>query len=290
MRQLMTACMEEVRGSYDISHLGGLRLRYLYFGYDRCGFVPTFTLNENTIKHAQIDGSVQLRSITKEDHDLLEQMRQLHDTQTIHGIRSKERFPSTLYNWSHRPTAAMVNDQLVGYAVTDENGSYIAELVAQDEKTALLTAQAILKANKQEEVKVVLSPAQPKLIQFFDQYCDDVEVHPNGNWQIIQWQKTLDALFRVQHQIITGNGGSLLPGSAVVEIEGHERLLIHVTDKDVTVSSTDRTPDLSGSAHDMMRLFFGPLRPGMTIASIPKMPHFHSWLPLPLYLPQQDHA
>ena len=52
MKTLMEFATEKIKQyGYSIAYLGGLRNRYLYFGYEKCGYKMVFKLNKSNIKH-----------------------------------------------------------------------------------------------------------------------------------------------------------------------------------------------------------------------------------------------
>ncbi len=285
MKTLMNHCMNVVRTEYDISHLGGLRQRYLYFGYEKCGYVPVFTLNRHNLRHNELAAEVVLEEVSQGDPALMDVLKTIHDDQPIRGERSLAAFYRICRNWSNHLFLARVADDIVGYAVVEAEFKGISELIATRSEFALGIAQAVLQRSGGQSLAVTLNPAACDDIRLFGAFAEDVRVDHGGNWQIVNWQKTLSALAKVKNQNLP-----LPNGEVILDITDTACLCLRVADGNVSVTETKQPADLSGSPSQMARLLFGPLQPGMVDSLPAHSGLLQAWLPLPLYLPQQDHA
>lgn len=285
MQTLMKHCMDIVHSDFDVSHLGGLRLRYLYFGYEKCGIVPVFSLNRHNLRHSPLAAEITVSEITEAEPTVLETLQALHDEQPIHGQRNPVDFYRICRNWSNRLFTAHMGDELVGYAVAGDKLDRLSEVIGRRSEQALAIAQAMLQYSGGSSLDAALNPTATEDIRLFGTAAEDVRLDHGGNWRISSWSKVLAALFKVKNQQLP-----LPDGEVVLDIADTVRLCIRVADGNVSVSETKAAAHVTGSASQMMRLLFGPLPPTW-VNSVPSQAGvLQAWLPLPLYLPQQDHA
>lgn len=285
MQQLMAhsvATMQEE--GYHLSYLGGQRQRYGYFGYEKCGIYYQLNLGSTNVRHAfgSADLGIEFRPLSRQDQTHLQGTIGLHDAQSIRGIRDPERFYDLLLSWRHRPQIAHSSDgRMIGYLVASEAGDLVTEILAVNEGEPELSIAAAW-VQQHGETRFELAPWN-RLLPKLAQLCEGLSVHQSGNWQIFDWETTLDALLKTR-----GTLGPLTDGAVVLEIADYGRILLEVSGGSARCVRTEIEPTLQTDAFTAMRLLCGPLPPSAVLALPQGAAPLEQWCPLPLFWGRQD--
>ncbi|MCC7262223.1 MAG: GNAT family N-acetyltransferase [Candidatus Latescibacteria bacterium] len=285
MKRLMQHCVAQMQAQgYHLSWLGGQRQRYLYYGYERCGVGVSLSLSRSNLKHC-FSGEPALRfePLAADDQARLARARELHDAQPSRAGRVPADFHLYLVSWQHRPFAALdASGRMVGYLVANAKGDTVAELVGESDEIAVEMARSWAVRGDQG-INLDLNPGALGLIRWLSQYCEGVNTHATGNWQIFAWEEVLGALLQLRR-----TAGPLPAGRVVVGIEGYGGLALEVEGEQTRVTRTDEQPVFAGEAALMLRLLCGPLPPSQVVALPPAAALLEAWCPLPLYWARQD--
>jgi hypothetical protein len=171
---------------------------------------------------------------------------------------------------------------MVGYLVANAKGDNVAELVGENDEVAVEMARSWAVRGDQG-INLDLNPGAPGLIRRLSQYCEGVNIHATGNWQIFAWEEVLSALLQLRR-----TSSPLLAGRVVVGIEGYGNLALEVEGEQTRVTRTDEQPVFAGGAALMLRLLCGPLPPSQVVALPAAAALLEAWCPLPLYWARQD--
>ena len=275
MAQVMNRVQEYMKESgADLCELGGLRQRYGFYGYERCGERFRFTLSRyNCQKSFLPEKEYSFAPLLADDAAAVMFCRKLYESSPVYNRRGDDRqFVNHLLSFGNRPE--LVKDQngvFCGYLV--QYKGHINEIGLQNTKDALQVCDAYLRQNDLEEVTVDLRWWQQDLLREFDRISEEISVKSDHQFKVFRWDRVVKAFFDVKAAVFP-----LLPGRAVIGIEGWGNLSIEVTDGTAAVQKTEEEAQLFLSRSEAHRFIFGPV-PG-TVA--PMDPVFANWFPLPL--------
>ena len=111
---------------------------------------------------------------------------------------------------------------MIGYLVASEAGDLVTEILAVNEGEPELSIAAAW-VQQHGETRFELAPWN-RLLPKLAQLCEGLSVHQSGNWQIFDWETTLDALLKTR-----GTLGPLTDGAVVLEIADYGRILLEVS-------------------------------------------------------------
>jgi len=285
MKRLMQHCVAQMKAQgYHLSWLGGQRQRYLYYGYEKCGVGVSMSLSRSNLKHCFAgEPSLRFEPLDAGDQTRLDRARQLHDAQPSRARRVHADFHLYLLSWHHRPHVALDSSgRMVGYLVANAKGDALPELVAENDEVAVEMARCWALRGEQG-INLDLNPAAPGLIRRLGQYCEGVNTHASGNWQVFAWEEVLGALLALRRTM-----GPLPAGRVVVGIEGYGQLALEVEGEQTRVTRTEEAPAVKGGTSLILRLLCGPLPPSQVMALPPAAALLEAWCPLPLYWGRQD--
>jgi predicted acetyltransferase len=287
MKLLMNHAVAEMRSAgYDLSYLGGRRQRYAYFGYEVAGTTYRLSVIKDNVRHAFAgqDTMVTFKPAA-DDLETVATLKALHDAQSLHCVRPADSFYKYLQNWHYQPTSAHNSDgQIVGYLVAHRDRHVINELVAQDADTAAQILRTWVEQSSLDVVVKLQAPAGP-VLRRLNGFADSLHVLPEGNWQIFDWSRVVDALLKAQHK-----ANPLPHGSTVLNIgETPSEIMLTVDAEGARCQMTDREPDFVLDTFSATRLLFGP-GPASAATRLPSSASILSaWCPLPLGFSHQDH-
>ena len=290
-RGLMGILLNRVRrvleeGGYDLAWLAGLRHRYLHFGYEKAGVVWTYTFTKNNLKHVpHSNDPIQLELVTENDPALIEKLLSFHKKQSAYCTRSPEDFFTCCSHWYHKLLAAYCAKELVGYLVVNQGETEVTELAAGDEETQLKMLEALIQRSSTQSIRVGVNPLDVSFMRLLEKYAEDVSLSTSGNWQILNWEKVVQACLRAKSQVLPLDDGVIS-----LEIIGYGSVEIGAAESDVYCVPTAESGIIALDGPRMTRFLFGPHSP-QTVISLPSRAKvLQNWCPLPLYLGRQDFA
>jgi len=288
MKTLMNhAVCEMKREGCDLSYLGGRRQRYAYFGFEVSDTYYRVNFLADNIRHT-FKGrapAVTFEPVT-EDLDTLSQLKALHDAQPQYCDRPAERFLHFLKSWDCKPSLARDTDgQIVGYVSQHPKEPVLHEFVALNEDVAAEMVHRLF-LDGAERLTVLLYPPAGSILRRLNTFAESTRYLPNGNWQVFNWAKVLDALIKSKHAAEPMPGGEV-----VLAIEGEtDAFKIMVDGDQARCEAADQTPNLSLSPLKAVQALLGPGSPS-TVIELPKTASLLSaWCPLPLGISTQDHV
>jgi len=286
MSILMEHCVGLMRAQgYHLSLLGGQRQRYLYFGYEKCGYKYSFTLKGANIKHCFAgEPGVRLEGLAAANTEYVARAKELYDAQPAHCQHSLEEFHLHCLNFLNQPFAAFAEDgHMVGYLVANEEGDQVTELCAEDEGSALQMLRAWIARRDGKSTTVEVEPLADRLVHQLGQICEQTDIHSSGNWQVFDWVATSDALMKMRYI-----GGAMAAGAVTVGIEGCGAVRLEVGEEGASGSTADGPCDVQCDVPTAMRLLFGPLPPRQVMSLPERAALLEAWCPLPLSWKRQD--
>ena len=284
MKTLMEFATEKVKqNGYSIAYLGGLRNRYLYFGYEKCGYKMVFKLNKSNIKHNEFpQRDLILEKQIKEDYEIMVKLNNLYRKQSIYFKRENKDFFDICRSWNNNLYVAREKDKVVGYLVADNKREKITELIAIDNEYRLAMLNEFY---RDSSVKIDVSSADYKFIRRLGNYAEEVNIQDSHNWQIFDWKNIIKALLEIKQKSCR-----LISGESIFTIKGMGSFRISVTAKKVMCESIDTCSNNEFSSSEFLRIAFGPLPPSLIIDLPEELKIFENWFPLPLCIGLQDGA
>lgn len=284
MRRLLNFCLDMMKtNSCHFSWLGGQRQRYNYFGYEVCGSKHVYKVTKrNMRRYYERIPNVHFELIENPADPRLLQIKSMHDQCAIHVSRPSSALWDIFQSWHHRLYAVLDEGaELLGYLCADWSGGVVLETAARENQLYRRLIPAWVDYQEKESVYFETPGLPGALVTELSRMCEQPAIHSCGNWQIFDWQGTLDALFKLKRRFFR-----LVDGEFCLEIEGYGRLKMSVNGPDASCTRTHSRVDFSCSSIQATRLLFGPESPAMN--GLANHPMLNAWCPLPLYMPRQD--
>lgn len=283
MSKLMSLAVGEAKEEgAALMVLTGRRQRYEHFGFAVCGTIVQFTMIPENRRHCRAistDGIALLP--LAENSEYLLACSALHDRQPLHARRGEERFLEIAQSWNARVYVLLQQGDFAGYCCMNNEGT-IQELVLADEE---MTLPAAMKLLEQENKELIFSVPfyKTKMIGEFMKAAEGFRLLSGPNFQVFDYPCVIKAFLGLKAGVT-----ELEPGSLVVEVQGMGRYEICVSKQNITVEKTAKKAGVSLPPLQMMRYLFAPESSFLHRASY--NPQVRSWLPIPLFFPQQDNC
>ena len=310
-----------------VSFLGGIRQRYAYYGYDKCGLSTVFSINRSNVRrYFAASSSVDMRN---------------DESSSAPGIRS----PPMEVTFEHPQSQAMLSAAqelqrsspsyfergddfalLCGSGLNvakDESGAFVGYLVASagaireiealnpDAALAMITNWCLTHGEPtgrvhgdddgNHTVSVALPPwyANGQLGVLLGRFAESVTVTPDHNWKILDWEATVGATLALRAATASP---ALVPGTATVVLTDVNKAIRLTCDGSATScvalsdarAATGEESVVATDSMTAMRLLFGPLPPTAVVSAESQnnasraLEMLGAWCPLPLYTPPPD--
>jgi len=287
MQELMKHCVAEMHSNgVHASWLGGQRQRYGYYGYEKCGVTYEYNLSKNNLRHVfgKAKSNITFRPLDQLDNTHLKGIADLHATNSIRRMRPINHFDTILRSWNNVPYIAIGSDgRMIGYIVASSDKSSIVELTGVSEgKPAFEIARAWTEQQPGSSVRFHLPPWH-ELLTPLGNIAESYSIHNSGNWLILDWESTVDALLNARLSITKLNEGRV-----VIEIISQGRFALQIDSEGATCKKCEDDADISIDAAAAHRLLFGPLPPETIVPSCEALYTLSQWCPLPLSWSRQD--
>lgn len=262
----------------DFSCLGGQRQRYNYFSYEYAGTCYRCHIGPGNLKYFYTDEPLQLtmEEVTADDAEALDAIAALSDAQVCHPVRDRQYLYAILTTWHARPYIFRDNGKFAGYCVLSEDGGAATELLATEDGYVMEMVRAIC-ARTEKGVSITLPPFQPGYRKALETKGYGVDTGCCEMFSVLCYRRVLEAYLKLKAtycRLAEGTMTVLIHGRA-----GDEQLFISVSGGEVSVTATDKAPEVELEHLDAMRYFFAPvcsLRDTAPAAA-------QSWFPAPLW-------
>lgn len=284
MRETMEMAVGDmVKDGVDLSILGGMRARYNYFSYERAGTELCFRIGASAMRHrfgADRKSELEYRIINSNEDSSLDVIAALSDKQSYRPIRPREKLYDILRSWHQVPVAVYKGDTFVGYIVCGDGTINEALSVRTEDWLPMIVGAYDLMKKREITVKVPLF--RPDLAEMLYGFAEGYDVTSSKMYSVLCFRRVILAFLTLKtayEPLPSGELCLLIHGRG-----GDERLLISVTEEGVSVTETDRSPDLTLDHIDAMNLVFASYCPSrLTLPSFAKL-----WFPLPLWIYASD--
>lgn len=283
MRKLMEMAIDDmVASGADFSALGGRRQRYNYFSYERAGTAYSFTVNSDNIRHCfgKEPAPFKAAPVSADDAAALDAIAALSAAQPYAPVRDRGELYAILTSWKARPWTVCDGDRFVGYAVV--KGDSVTEILAADEGDFLGMIRALYAALGKSHISVTLPVWQTAYIRQIEPVAESVNAGCPEMFSVLCYRRVIEAFLRLKATYAAlpdGEFCALIHGRG-----GDEQIRIAVKAGEITVESTDQTPDVELSHLEAMNYFFTPVCTARLTAPV----HVQMWLPLPIWLYNAD--
>lgn len=284
MRMAADACIAR---DADFMVLGGLRQRYQYFGFERCGQTCRFTVTKTNLRHffrGREEALLTARKLRRDDEAALRAIYACHAQADLRCSRPEE--PAALWDslrsWFLEPYALEQNGVFAGYFLYSPWVSRVEELRLVDWEHAGGAVRAIFRALGRAKLRFSVLSAETRASAFFNLLCEQAEVVSPECFCILNYARVLQAMLRLRAKI-----APLCEGGLAIRIKGfarEENLMIRVRDGEISIGETRETPDITLEHLAAMRCFFAPVSDERRVLPA----HAAAWFPLPLGVPFCD--
>lgn len=297
MKQLMNMAVEDMKKKdVDFTLLTGRRNRYSYFSYEVVGRRYQLWLDESNIKHSaegKSNRSFRFHKVKEEDIELISAIADLHNRQSFHYVRPVDKVFDIMLTWQASIFSIHEGESFAGYFILYENSikefylehpEQVKKVVADFVTTAYQEEGTFLQENFKEGnpfrqgIIFELPEFQRNYIDDISELAEHVSIHVAENFSVFHYCKVLEPLFRLK-----ASQDMIPDGEVVLLIHGaksEERLLIKSSNREVSVTTTDRDYDYEFSHKEAMEILFGNYSPSRNKLSL----LMQTWFPLPIYI------
>ncbi|MCL2107480.1 MAG: GNAT family N-acetyltransferase [Oscillospiraceae bacterium] len=276
MKRAMDDAMAAMRAQdCDFGELGGLRQRYGYWGFERCGLQWRVELNQANLKHGGDAASevYEARALTRDDTETLAELRRLTRAAPLYARPNAAPY-DVLRSWDARPYAVLCNGKPAAAFVLNRDGRGINDFQLFGNASLWAATRAIfaILPSDIEEISFAVPSWETSLLAQAERLAEAVKLEPSGQYTILRWERVLRALLELQA------GCRTLPdGTQTVKINGMfgaETLRLAVGKGNAVVEPFTGTPELELEHLEALRYFLAPY------CARPRLP----WFPLPLFM------
>ena len=275
MNMLLNKAMEELENmGVAFSRLAGNRMRYNRFGYEYAGFSYNFDIYKELInkKIKDFKSDISFVKVNETDYDILSKMKKIYELEKFAVVRDDESFFKTLRAWQFQPYAALTPDgNVIGYLSVSENNDNIAELLALSSDLYREILIKWISDKSERKVTISLMPHKSAEIKIVSEFCQSCTVSNPSMFKIINWEKIVNAFFRLKAEYT-----NIADGKLIIGIENYGNLLLTSETNVAVCKKTECTPDITLSYMQAVNLLFG-LYPQNSILDFS-----HHFLPLPI--------
>ncbi|MBR5253093.1 MAG: GNAT family N-acetyltransferase [Clostridia bacterium] len=274
------ALSDMIKDNVDISFLGGHRQRYGYFGYEdgcpRCNVRITKDNARHYFKNIATD-DIEIKDVTANDADLIEQMYALHSIRPLRSVRPKEKFYDILCTWIQQPRVLLKNGEFVGYFA-----GALEELTLKDMADFDSVIRTYVELYGDVDLQMPIWDTE-----MFDAACrigEGIRLDESYMLSIFNYKKVIETMLSFK-----ASRENLPDGELKVLIHGYKedcRLMIAVSDGIPSVESFEGDCDIELSHKNAAKFFFGVHSEYRRAVS----PILRAWLPLPLFVDGADHV
>lgn len=294
--ELFTKIMAELDTiNADAARLGGARQRYARFGFEPCGTLHKFMINERTRKACQKEPTgIEFKAVDEGD---------IKELAFIDGLSKKalmyvDRSPD--FGYRHvflnlcskhaRPYIAMKDGEFVGYLSSyadsqfigrSTDGRNIAEIRAI---TPQILRDMVFAWQERcgRDVEVPIAPFMKDEVRIFSGIAQSMTTHTPSHFKFRKFENVSDALMRVKAKTV-----DMPEGEFAIEIADYGRICFYNRGGVAGCEKTNVAPIATLNKNDAARLIFGPHSPE-AVCDLPYIAR--AFLPLPLTWNTNDYT
>ena len=285
MKLAMDCAMDAMKAAgCDIGELGGQRQRYQFWGFERGGIAASASFSEKNLRHAfgenELAAGWRAGAVTPEDKDAIAQVQAMIEAAPLHYKHDPAVFYDHLCSWNELPHAVWKDGAVEAFFTLSRDRKYLNQFVLRDEANLEMALRAAYAAMPEGEkfgrrIGMSIPMWRTGLLRLAEEVAEDCEPDDTGMYTILNWEKALGALMKLQALC-----KPLPDGGICVHIQGwagEESLCISVKEGVPCVAKCDCAPEKTLTHLEAIRYFLAPyttLRAGDVLAQC--------WFPLPL--------
>ncbi len=247
-KKLVTQVLSDTQNNgYIFTMLTGLRHRYNYFGFEKCGYRYYFEIDRNFCKYQK---SKEGLSLVEFSQDMLEDIYNIYLAKKPIIAREKDDFVATLSTSNSKIYVYKLNNQIIGYTTFDFIKKRVNEFVAQKELIPYCV-KLIFEHFEEKSITIVVSPFDKDTMEVLDTFAEDKKTTEQIHFKVYDMVKFLQMMFEVNKTIKT------YPNYNQVFKINNQNIEINIVDNMVNVSTTNKAPTKEYTASQFLRYAFG---------------------------------
>ena len=273
MIKLMNMSLDEMKGKYDLSVLGGRRQRYEYFGYTYGGVQWEYTVNIHNIRHAlkNTDSSGIVIEPMLGNNKNMDYAACYNNNRNVNTYREPELIEKILTSYHHTPYTVTDGGKVIGYILTTNNNETISEIALDDYSNTKRVVKAFFEQFEATKVIVMMPEYESELQKEISDFAECYSTIPCCMFNIFDFAKVIKAFLTVKnsyHKLSYGRFSAVMDGQPIT---------ITVDEKGVTVEkAADENAVVLGKM-DAQKLILTPFGRHMD-TDVPA-----DWFPLPVF-------
>lgn len=277
--------------------LDGNRHRYQHYGFERAGIRYCFQAEISNIRHccaglydkSCMDFPIYSFEEIDEESPYIDKLYALYQRRYM-TARTREDFLLCLQSSLSATYVVLKNDVPMGYINLSENQKDVLEFEVEEIAELPRIIYDLMLGLELGELLISVGMDEGSKITYLEKMCDFCNASMSHHIKILDYEKVLAFLLNWKQQYDTLVTGEYVLGVQDVAKDGIKKYLISVKKDDITVTETNREPDVVLEALELVRvlttsLYFVELQKGEQ-SKLKNAPQ--GWFPLPFYLPDAD--
>ncbi len=247
-KKLVTKVLEDNKSNGDVfTMLTGLRHRYNYFGFEKCGFRYYFDIDINFCKYQKSKEGLVLLPFTE---DMLDQIYDIYQKRNEVIPRQKEEFINILQTSNSSIFVYKLNNKIIGYTTFNFIKNRINEFIV-DKRYIPYCVKLIFDYFNQKHITIVVSPFDKDTIYALDKFAEDKKTTEQIHFKIYDMVKFLQMMFEINQRV------KVFPDYNQVFKIDEQNIEINIINNRVTIASTTKIANENFSSKDFLRYAFG---------------------------------
>lgn len=273
MKALMNACLDEMRGNYHISVLGGKRQRYEYFGYTSGGLQHEYRIIDDNIRHAlkeEDSTGISFLPLSKAE-GWLDLVIHLYTAREVYVERDPKQMEYILASYCQHALGILKDGKLSGYMLVSQDKTSISEFEVLCTEDIKKIVKAYFSTFGLKNAQFTFPAYETAITKEFSDFAEWYTIQPNNMFNIFDFAAVLEAFMTVKYctyGLSEGSFSSVMDGQPVT---------ITVTQNGVDVKRHAKDDAVVLNKMDAQKLILTPYGRYMNL------PVPFDWFPLPLF-------
>lgn len=248
-KQLVNSMLQDnIKNKVVFSMLTGLRHRYNFFGFEKCGFRYYFDIDKNFCKYHKPTDDLQILDYEK---SMLNDIYKIFQNKQNYILRKKTNFDLTLQTSYSNIYIFKLKENIIGYATFTPIKNRVNELCINDLSFLPDCIGLLFKKFAKQKITIVVSPFDKELVLELDKYAEDKISTEQLHFKVYDMIKFLDMVLRLNKKV------KHLPQLKKVINIDNKNILIDTTKDDIKVSYTSLKATSKFTQQQFLRYAFG---------------------------------
>ncbi len=226
--------------------LTGLRHRYNYFDFEKCGFRYYFDIDANFCKYQKSLPNLTLTEYQPQDLDRIYEIF-LRKNPVI--PRSKQDFELTLQTSNSQIFVYKLNDKVIGYTTFSFAKNRVNEINV-DAWHIPYCVKMLFEKFDQKNITIVVSPFDRQTVEALDVFAEDKKATEQIHFRVFDMVKFLQMALELNKNI-----KALANCHHVVKID-KQVISIDITDNNINVALSKQNPTKTFTTREFLRKIF----------------------------------